>query len=200
MTGDMRHMHKSSALVAIVVAAGLTVAGCSSASPQGASQPAAPSRVGQPATSVGVAVTVTRVAAAPSVALNQSGYLPGSGYDTYTDTPAGAGEKYVLVSTHITNNQAKPLDLACGMPLKTFATDDQGHRYAPKDQLFKLKGNPQCDEAIEPGQAGDMTWIYRVPADAHVVSWQFQENSGGLPLLRRNDDAPTLVQLDAPVT
>jgi hypothetical protein len=67
------------------------------------------------------------------------------------------------------------------------------------DQLFKFKGNPQCDEAVEPGQAADMTWIYRVPADAHMVSWQFQENNGGFFTLHRND-SPTLVQLDNPVT
>lgn len=192
-------MHKRSALTTVLLAVGIALAGCSSASPTTAPESAAPSRVGQPATNVGVAVTVNSVTAVPTIALNQSGYRPGSGYDTYTDTPAGTGEKYVTVSTHVVNNEAKPLDLSCGVGLKTFAKDDQGHQYAPLDQLFKVKGNPQCDEAVEPGQGADMTWIYRVPADAHMVSWQFQENNGGFFTLHRND-SPTLVQLDNPVT
>ena len=192
-------MHKRSGLLAILLAGGIAVAGCSTAAPAAAPQPATPSRVGQPATNVGVAVTVNSVTAVPTIALNQSGYRPGSGYDTYTDTPAGAGDKYVMVSTHIVNSESKPMDVSCGVPLKTFAVDDQGHQYPPMDQLFKFKGNPQCDEAIEPGQAADMTWIYRVPAAAHMVSWQFQENNGGFFTLHRND-SPTLVRLDNPVT
>lgn len=192
-------MHKRSALLAILLAGGIAVAGCSSASPASAPASATPSRVGQPATNVGVAATVKSITAVPTIALNQSGYRPGSGYDTYTDTPAGAGEKYVTVLTHIVNNESKPMDLSCGVPLKTFAVDDKGHQYAPMDQLFKFKGNPQCDEAVDPGQAADMTWIYRVPADAHLVSWQFQENNGGFFTLHRND-TPTVVQLDNPVT
>jgi hypothetical protein len=192
-------MHKRSALLAILLAGGIAVAGCSSATPVAAPHAAAPSRVGQPATNVGVAVTVKAVTAVPTIALNQSGYRPGSGYDTYTDTPAGTGDKYVMVSAHVVNNEVKPLDLSCGVALKTFAKDDQGHQYAPMDQLFKFKGNPQCDEAVDPGQAADMTWIYRVPTDAHVVSWQFQENNGGFFTLHRND-SPTLVQMDSPVT
>jgi hypothetical protein len=77
--------------------------------------------------------------------------------------------------------------------------DDQSHQYAPMDELFKLKGNPQCDETVEPGQAADMTWVYRVPAEAHMVSWEFQENNGGFFALHRKD-SPTLVQLGTPVT
>ena len=192
-------MHKRSALTTVLLAAGIALAGCSSASPTAEPQAATPSRVGQPATNVGVAVTVNSVTAVPMIALNQSGYRPGSGYDTYTETPAGAGDKYVVVSAHVVNNEAKPLDLSCGAALKTLAKDDQGRQYAPMDQLFKFKGNPQCDEAVEPGQAADMTWIYRVPADAHMVSWQFQENNGGFFTLHRSD-SPTLVQLDNPVT
>jgi hypothetical protein len=199
VTGVSRDMHKRFALLAILLASGIAVAGCSSATPAAAPQPGVPSRIGQQATNLGAAVTVTSVTAAPSIALNQSGYRPGSGYEAYTDTPAGAGEKYVLVSAHVVNNEQKPMDLSCAVPLKTFAMDDQSHQYAPMDQLFKLKGNPQCDEAVDPGQAADMTWVYRVPAEAHMVGWEFQENNGGFFALHRKD-SPTLVQLGTPVT
>jgi hypothetical protein len=114
-------MHKRSALTTVLLAAGIALAGCSSASPTAEPQAATPSRVGQPATNVGVAVTVNSVTAVPMIALNQSGYRPGSGYDTYTDTPAGAGDKYVVVSAHVVNNEAKPLVLSCGAALKTLA-------------------------------------------------------------------------------
>lgn len=191
-------MHKRSALLTVLLASGIALAGCSSA-PGSAAQSATSSRVGQPATNVGVAVTVNSFKAVPSIGLNQSGYRPGSGYESYTDTPAGAGDKYVLVSAHVMNNESKPLDLSCGTGLKTAAKDDQGHEYPSMGQLFKFKGNPQCDEAVDPGQAADMTWIYRVPSDAHMVSWQFQENNGGFFTLHRNDTA-TVVALDTPVT
>lgn len=199
MTGDSKIMHKRSALLTVLLASGIALAGCSSASTGAQSRSAAPSRVGQPATNVGVAVTVNSLTTVPSIGLNQSGYRPGSGYEAYTDTPAGAGDKYVLVSAHVVNNQSKALDLSCGAALKTSAKDDQGRQYPSMDQLYKFKGNPQCDEALEPGQGADMTWIYRAPADAHMVSWQFQDNNGGFFTLKRGDN-PTLVQLDTPVT
>jgi hypothetical protein len=191
-------MHQRSALLTVLLASGIALAGCSSASTGAPPQSATPSRVGQPATNVGVAVTVESGTTVPSIALNQSGYRPGSGYEIYTDTPAGAGDKYVLVSAHVVNNQAKPLDLSCGATLTTFAKDDQGRDYPSMDQLNKVKGNPQCDEMVEPGQAANMTWVYRAPADAHMVSWQFQD-SGGFFTLHRHV-SPTLVQLDNPVT
>jgi hypothetical protein len=192
-------MHKRSALLGILLAGGIAVAGCSSPTPAATPQPGVPSHIGQPATNLAVGVTVTSVTVVPTIALNQSGYRPGSGYDAYTETPAGDGEKYVLVATHVTNNSQKAMDLACAAPLKTSAKDDQGHEYAPMDQLFKFKGNPQCDEAVEAGQTTDMTWIYRVPADAHMVGWEFQETNGGFFTLHRKD-LPTLVELETPVT
>jgi hypothetical protein len=53
------------------------------------------------------------------------------------------------------------------------------HRRPPPNRgasaSYKIKGNPECNDRLQPGFESDMTWIYRVPTTANVVGWAFQD-------------------------
>jgi hypothetical protein len=53
--------------------------------------------------------------------------------------------------------------------------DDQDRQFDPIDDLYKLKGNPECNDQLQPGFESDMTWVYRLPSSANVVGWAFQD-------------------------
>ena len=100
---------------------------------------------------------------------------PGSGYEKYTETPAGDDAKFVVVQTHVVNNAKTSLDLTCSFPVSTKLVDDQERQFDPIDDLYKLEGNPECNDQLQPGFESDMTWVYRVPSTANVVGWAFQD-------------------------
>ena len=122
----------------------------------------------------GITLTVNAARIATTVDMNESNYRPGSGNETYTTTPAGDGAKFV-VQTHVVNNAKTSLDLTCSLPVNTKLVDDQERQFDPIDDLYKLKGNPECNDQLQPGFESDMTWLYRVPSTANVVGWAFQD-------------------------
>jgi hypothetical protein len=134
-----------------------------------------PKSVGEQVSNGGITLTVKAARTASSIELNESGYQPGSGYEKYTKTPAGDGAKFVVVQTHVVNNAKKSLDLTCSLPVSTRLVDDQERQFDPIEDLYKIKGNPECNDQLQPGFESDMTWIYRVPASANVVGWAFQD-------------------------
>lgn len=144
-----------------------------SASPTSATQQA--NEVGKTVVNGGIAITVKGARTVDSIQLNESNFRPGSGYEKYTKTPAGAGAKYVVVETHVANNAKTSIDLTCSLPVKTALIDAQQRNFDPIDDLYKLKGNPECNDQLQPGFESDMTWAYRVPATASVLGWVFQD-------------------------
>jgi len=136
---------------------------------------APPNQVGERVSNLGITLTVTEVNAADSIPLNETNYPQGSGYETYTDTPAGPDAKYVTVKAHIINNTNKSLDLTCSLPIKTLLIDDTQQQFDPLPDLDKIQGNPDCNAPLQPGFESDMTWAYRVPANTHVTRWAFED-------------------------
>ncbi len=158
--------------------------------------PALPiNQVGQQFTNLGATVTVTMVRSASSIVLNESNFRPGSGRESYTDTPAGSGASYVIVKAHVVNNAKKSMDLTCGLPIRTVLIDDRNRNFDPIQSLYKVKGNPECNEALQPGFAADMTWVYRVPTGTHVLGWAFEDTTD-LSTIGRNK--PTVVRIQVP--
>jgi hypothetical protein len=134
-------------------------------------------QVGQQVSNGGITLTVTSAESAPSIRLNESNFRPGSGYETYTDTPAGPGAKYVIIKTHIVNNAKTSLDLTCGYPIKTVLVDEQQRNFDPIQDLYKVEGNPECNSQLQPGFDSDMTYPYRVPESTHVRGWAFVDET-----------------------
>jgi hypothetical protein len=149
-------------------------------------------QVGQQFTNLGATVTVTMVRSASSIELNESNFRPGSGRESYTDTPVGSGASYVIVKADVVNNAKKSMDLTCSLPIRTVLIDDQDHNFDPIQDLYKVKGNPECNEALQPGFATGMTWVYRVPTATHVLGWAF-EGTTDFSTIGHNE--PTVVHI-----
>ena len=160
--------------------------GCSDdAAPQG-SVPAAPSatpsplapavgEVGQVVRNGGVTLTVTAARVADSIDMNESNYRPGSGFEKYTKTKPDAGGKFVVVETHIVNDAKVSMDLTCSLPISTVLVDAKDRNFDPIQDLYKLKGNPECNDQLQPGFETDMTYVYLVPIDAKITGWAFTD-------------------------
>ncbi len=132
-------------------------------------------QVGQPATNQGVTLTVTNAFVTDTIELNETNYAPGSGYEEYTPTPPDAGGKYVVVQTHIVNNAQTSMDLTCGYPIATSIVDTQERYFDTIDALYKLRGNPECNDQLQPGFEADMTYVFMVPANAQVDAFGFAD-------------------------
>jgi hypothetical protein len=174
--------------------AGLLLVGCSSQPAAGsaiasASNPAsaapvaatssapAPRKVGDQVSNRGITLTVTAARAVDSVDVNETGSRPGSGYEKYTKKLPDAGGRFVMVQAHIINNAKVSLDLTCGLPITTKLVDAQQRNFDAIDDLYKIKGNPECNHQLQPGFESDMTWVYMVPISASVIGWAFQDTT-----------------------
>lgn len=131
--------------------------------------------VGQTVTNRGVTLTVTGAQVTEVIELNKSNYAPGSGYETYTPTPPDAGGKFIVVQTHIVNNAQVSMDLTCSYPIATVLVDVQDRQFDPIDSLHELRGNPECNDQLQPGFEADMTYVYMVPASAEIAGFAFAD-------------------------
>jgi hypothetical protein len=125
----------------------------------------------------GIVISIIDVRVSPSVRLNKSGYRAGSGLDVLSDVSAGPGAKYITVQTRVFNDGRGSIDLTCGYPIRNHVIDERGRKFDSIDQLYQIPGNPECNANLQPGFEGDMTWIYRVPAEAEIVGFAFGDIS-----------------------
>jgi hypothetical protein len=145
--------------------------------------PAAPplAQVGETVSNGGITLTVTAARTVESIDMNESNFRPGSGYETYTKTQPEQGGKFVVIETHIVNDGQSSLDLTCSWPIDAKLVDDRDRNFDPIDELYKLKGNPECNKQLQPGFEDDMTYVFLVPTDAKIFGLGFRDvtNSPG---------------------
>lgn len=122
-----------------------------------------------------IEITLIDVRESVSISINESGYRTGSGYETYTERPAGPGAKFVTVVTRVLNDGMGSIDLTCGYPVGTHIVDQRSRRFDSIRDLSHIYGNPECNFALQPGFSADMTWIYLLPDTAEVMSWEFED-------------------------
>lgn len=139
--------------------------------------PAPIAQVGQTVSNRGVTLTVKAARAADFIEMNESGFRPGSGYEKYTRTTPDAGGKFIVIETHIVNNAKVSMDLTCSLPISTVLVDAQDRSFDPIRDLYKLKGNPECNDQLQPGFEADMTYVYLVPANALITGWGFKDST-----------------------
>lgn len=102
---------------------------------------------------------------------------------------AGADAKYVTVKTVVTNETKSSMDLTCSLPINNALIDDQGRRFDTIEDIYDVAGNPECNAQLQPGFKDEMLWVYRVPKDAKVASWEFSEFN------LDSERTPTLIDL-----
>lgn len=134
--------------------------------------------VGQVVSNRGITLTVTKVSAPATIDMNESNMRPGSGYEKYTKTSAAQlNAKYIRIDTHVVNDAQVSLDLTCSLPITTKLVDVQNRNFDPIQDLYKLKGNPECNTQLQPGFESDMSYVYEIPASATVTGWAFQDST-----------------------
>ena len=131
--------------------------------------------VGRTFRHLGIAITLVDVAWSFSVYLNRSGYRQDSGSETYEEVAAGDGAKFVTVSTRVLNDAQTSIDLTCGYPIANHLVDERERKFDAISKLYQIRGNPECNENLQPGFTSDMTWIYRVPLDASISAFEFED-------------------------
>lgn len=168
-----------------------TTASTPAATPAATSPAAVLEEVGRVVHNREITLTVTKVSSPATIEMNESNFRPGSGYESYTSTAPQASGRYVRIDVHVVNDAKESLDLTCGLPISTKLVDSKDRNFDPIDDLYKLKGNPECNKQLQPGFESDMSYVYEVPTSASIVSWAFQDSTD---LSRFNDSSWTFVR------
>ncbi|WP_224402165.1 hypothetical protein [Pseudonocardia sp. ICBG1034] len=137
-----------------------------------AAAPETQGEVGDRLTDVGITVTVTSAEFVPDVMVSDSAGSPSA---TYAPQGPGDGARYFAVRTHVVNDGPQSIDLTCSSPITNVLIDDRGRKFDALDSLYKIQGNPVCNDALQPGFEADMTYVYRVPSSATITSWSFAD-------------------------
>lgn len=141
---------------------------------------------------LGIAITLLDAAWSFIIYLNNSRFGSGMEYEPHEQVAAGDGAKFVTVTTRVLNDGKESIDLTCGRPVATYLIDERERRFDPIGELNKIPGNPECNYHLQPGFAADMTWIYRVPLEACISAFEFEDATD---LLRDRTIRPTRITL-----
>lgn len=133
-----------------------------------------------PVTSGRVRLTVNAVSSPATVPMLFNRYekdnvLKSSAFAQFLETPPQDGAKYVRVDTTIENIGDAPFGLTCDLPIHVGVLDAQQQRFDPIPELFRVKGNPECNEALQPGRSGQVAFVFEVPRDDVIGAFGFQD-------------------------
>ncbi|MDO5669409.1 MAG: hypothetical protein Q4G50_05350 [Corynebacterium sp.] len=95
---------------------------------------------------------------------------------TETAVPDSGG-KFVVIETQVENTGSEAWDLTCGFAVQANVFDEREREFEPVDELFRIPGNPECNDNTNPGFAKDMTWVFMLPADAEPMLLGFADPS-----------------------
>lgn len=131
--------------------------------------------VGDTVASGGATLTLLSFGQVPSVAVNNTYYQQGSGYESYIDQAPASGSSYYQLTATVKNDGTENMDLTCSLGVDIRLLSSKNEKYDPIDDLYKIKGNPECNHFMQPGYSENMTWVYQVPQDRHIVGAFFTQ-------------------------
>ncbi|WP_229825795.1 hypothetical protein, partial [Streptomyces sindenensis] len=120
-------------------------------------------KVGEEARNRGTVVTIKKVREANGITFDGA------------VKQAGVDAKYVVLETVVRNETKASMDLTCSLPIVNALIDDQDRRFDTIEDLSDVQGNPECNAQLQPGFKDEMKFVYRVPKDANIVLWEFEE-------------------------
>lgn len=123
--------------------------------------------VGDQAQSGGVVLTVNDFAVIPD-------YVTNYNRENKTLKPR-EGAKFVRVDADVLNNTKAGIDLTCSYPVAAKVVDSKDRQFDPVEELYKIDGNPECNDLLQPGFTSKMSWIYEVPIDADIIGFAFRD-------------------------
>lgn len=149
-------------------------------------------KLNEPANHDGLVIQVEQAKISGTLLMNTSQYRPETDMATFEEVPAKAGASYMILTTRVTNNTKKGLDLTCGGPVQITVYNDQEQEYTPVEDLYQIKGNPECNSQLGPGFSAPMTWAFLVPTGSKMIAAGFY-NINDFDAVNRE---PTFIALD----
>lgn len=80
-----------------------------------------------------------------------------------------ANAKFFAAHVTVKNDTTGPIDITCSYPLEIRAVNSKGQTYTPIDDLFKIPGNPMCNDQLQPGMTSEVDYVFEMPNDTKVV-------------------------------
>lgn len=68
--------------------------------------------------------------------------------------------KFLVIETTVRNDSEEDMDLTCSAPISIKLETDKDAKYGPVESLYKLPGNPECNDQLGPDFDTKMTWIF----------------------------------------
>lgn len=133
--------------------------------------------IGTAIVNYGVGLTVDEAKIVKSIPINSTNYDPESEFAVFIDKKPDTDGKYLQVQTTIENTGTASLDLTCSWPIEIIALDSKDRQFDPIEDLYDLKGNPECNSSLQPGFKDKMTYVFLVPMDAEVAGIIFRDTS-----------------------
>jgi len=143
----------------------------------GASEDPTAVTVGKPAEHAGVRLTVKKATASDTVTLNVTNSRQGSGFEKYDDIAADKGGRFIVVEAEVKNVGKASMDLTCSWPINIKVVDTEVREFDTVDDLYDIKGNPECNAQLQPGFSDNITYAFMVPKDAKVTGLYFQDTN-----------------------
>ena len=109
----------------------------------------------EPVKAPGFVMTIKKFGKVNFITVNNTMYESGSGFETWTKRKPRPGGRFVVLDTRIKNTSTESMDITCNWPinLKVFNTESQ--EFDPVEDLYKLRGNPECNAQLLPLQVED---------------------------------------------
>lgn len=133
-------------------------------------------KIGQELVNGGVTLKVLNTEVVDSIQMNRSGYVDAKDTDYSIEKPSKGG-KFVRVDTLIKNMGDASMDLTCGWAIENRLLDSSERSFDPIDELYMLRGNPECNANLQPGFESEMSYIYMIPENASTETFSFRDTS-----------------------
>lgn len=177
-------MHAGKTFSILGIIALLTLTGCSTneanpgetptstASASTSAQPHLP-QAGEAVEAPGVTLTVDSVSEADHLMLHADGVKRGFKPEERLDAPSGG--RFITVATTVENTGLDSWDLTCGFALQAHIFSDEEQRFDPVGELYRILGNPECNDDVNPGFESTMIWSFAVPDGIEITHFGFAD-------------------------
>lgn len=133
--------------------------------------PALPT-IGQPVTSGGAIITINSVLESQSITAQPERSITRG---EYAEQAPRSGGKFVIVDTTVLNDGKVSMDLTCSFPIQNKLITADNRQYDPIDDLYKIQGNPECNDGLQPGFDSHMIYVYEIPTAAVPAQFGFAD-------------------------
>ena len=156
----------------VTVEADATTA-AAAASSEDPSQPDERGKINQYMQNGSIKLRVEKVEEPDPFMLVADGYQPGYKPDE-PQTPREGG-KFVTVTTTVENTGKETIDLTCGLGAQVVVATEDDSNYQPIRELYRIPGNPECNDMLGAGFPTQMTWAFEIPTSKTVSTFGFAD-------------------------